>query len=123
MASDTSKKLELKLVGAARANLEELMLDYGDFLRQRGLTTWHKGDPRAAIVRSLAYAPDRSYETYRTYIENQSAEIAANTLLCLNHQANYLLDQLLRQLEQQFLAEGGCTEPLHRVGPDDRAAP
>jgi four helix bundle suffix protein len=36
--------------------------------------------------------------------------VAANTLICLIHQANYLLDQLLRQLEKQFLQKGGFTE-------------
>jgi restriction system protein len=36
--------------------------------------------------------------------------VAANTLICLIHQTNYLLDQLLRQLEKQFLQKGGFTE-------------
>ena len=44
-----------------------------------------------------------------------SPEVAANTLICLIHQANYLLDQQLRQLEQQFLKEGGFTEKLYRA--------
>jgi four helix bundle suffix protein len=39
--------------------------------------------------------------------------VAANTMLCLIHQANYLLDKLLRQLEQRFLQEGGFTEKLY----------
>jgi restriction system protein len=42
MASGTSKKFELKLVGVARASLEELLLDYHDFLRQRKLPLWGK---------------------------------------------------------------------------------
>lgn len=53
--------------------------------------------------------------TYKSYIENHPAEIAANTMICLIHQANYLLDQQLRQLEKQFLEEGGFTERLYRV--------
>ena len=40
MASGTSKKTELKLIGVARASLEELLLDYQDFLRQKGLSLW-----------------------------------------------------------------------------------
>jgi four helix bundle suffix protein len=51
----------------------------------------------------------------RTHIENAPAEVAANTLLCLIHQTNYLLDQQLRQLEAAFVAEGGFTERLYRV--------
>lgn len=45
-ASGTSKKMELKLTNVARASLEELMLDYEDFLRQRGLRLWPEDDPR-----------------------------------------------------------------------------
>jgi restriction system protein len=52
--------------------------------------------------------------TYRTYIEESSPEVAANTAICLIHQTNYLLDQQLRQLEQAFLQEGGFTERLYR---------
>jgi len=115
MASGTSKKFELKLVGVARASLEELLLDYEDFLRQKGLPLWGKGHPEAEKVRKLAYGSDRSYETYRTYIEASSSEAAANTLICLIHQANYLLDRQLRSLEAAFLAEGGFTEKLYHA--------
>ena len=112
-ASGTSKKFELKLVGVARASLEELLLDYEDFLRQRGLALWGKNHPTAQVVRRLAYEKDRSYSTYSSYIEKSPPVVAANTLLCLIHQTNYLLDQQLRQLEQAFLKEGGFTERLY----------
>ncbi|MCU0285233.1 MAG: four helix bundle suffix domain-containing protein [Acidobacteria bacterium] len=112
-ASGTSKKTELKLVSVARASLEELLLDYQDYLRQHSLPLWRKEHPVAQAIRRLAYQNNRSYLTYKTYIEDSSAEVAANTLICLIHQANYLLDQLLRQLEQQFLTKGGFTEKLY----------
>jgi len=115
MASATSKKTELKLVGVARASLEELLLDYEDFLRQRKLALWEKSHAMAQVVRKLAYSENRSYTTYMTYIEDSPPEVAANTLVCLIHQTNYLLDQLLRQLEQQFLKDGGFTEKLYRT--------
>ena len=113
-ASGTSKKTELKLVGVARASLEELLLDYEDFLRQRGLNLWSKNHPTTQIVRRLAYEKDRSYRTYRPYVAEASPEIAANTVICLIHQTNYLLDQQLRQLERAFLEQGGFTERLYR---------
>ncbi|MGH7817966.1 MAG: four helix bundle suffix domain-containing protein, partial [Candidatus Binatia bacterium] len=115
MASATSKKTELKLVGVARASLEELLIDYQDFLRQRKLALWEKGHPKSQVIRRLAYSENRSYTTYKTYIEDSPPEVAANTMVCLIHQTNYLLDLLLRQLEQQFLKEGGFTEKLYRV--------
>jgi len=115
MASGTSKKTELKLIGVARASLEELLLDFQDYLRQKGLPLWGKAHPQAQAVRKLAYASDRSYSTYKTYIEASPPEVAANTMACLIHQTNYLLDQQLRALEKDFLKEGGFTERLYHV--------
>jgi restriction system protein len=113
--SGTSKKMELKLVGVARASLEELLKDYQDFLRQRGLGLWPKEHTMAQEVRRMAYLENRSYGSYKTYVEDSIAETAANTLICLNHQTNYLLDQLLRQLEANFAHEGGITERLYKT--------
>lgn len=114
MASGTSKKFELKLVGVARASLEELLPDFQDFLRQKGLALWGKDHPKARQVRGLCYRKNRSYTT-KPYIENSAPEIAANTMICLIHQTNYLLDQQLRVLEKAFLKEGGFTEKLYRA--------
>lgn len=115
MASGTSKKTELKLMGVARASLEELLLDFQDFLRQKGLPAWPKDHPKAKEVRALAYRANRSYKTYKTYFEEKKAETAANAAICLINQANYLLDQQLRALEKEFVQEGGFTERLYRV--------
>jgi restriction system protein len=120
MASGTSRKTELKLVGVARASLEELLLDCEDFLRQKGLALWGKENTTAKKIRQLAYASDRSYMTYKTYIEEQDQETAANTLVCLIHQTNYLLDQQLKQLEERFLNEGGFTERLYQKRSESR---
>jgi four helix bundle suffix protein len=115
LASGTSKRTELKLVGVARASLEELLQDYEDYLRQHHLERWSKDHLRAQAIRKLAYAENRSYNTYRKYIEDYSAEIAANTIICLIYQANYLLDQQIRKLEQLFLEHGGFTEKLYHA--------
>ncbi len=112
-ASGTSKKTELKLVNVARASLEELLLDYEDFLRQRGLRLWDKEDPRSRALRELAYKTNKSYETYKSYMSDP--ETAANCAICLIHQANYLLDRQLASLEKSFLEEGGFTEKLYNV--------
>ena len=115
MASGTSKKTELKLIGVARASLEELLLDYQDFLRQKNLPLWGKDHEQARKVRALAHEKNRSYSTYKPYLEASPPEIAANAAICLIHQTNYLLDQQLRALEKVFLKEGGFTERLYRV--------
>ena len=115
MASGTSKKTELKLIGVARASLEELLLDYGDYLRQHGFQVWGKDESKAKEVRALARLANRSYSTYKTYFEEERPETSANAAICLIHQTNYLLDQQLRALEQEFLQEGGFTERLYRA--------
>jgi len=119
-ASGTSKKTELKLVGVARASLEELLLDFEDFLRQRGFVRWAKNHPTSRAIRALAYDENRSYLTYRTYVESSPPDVAANTIICLIHQTNYLLDQQLRQLEREFLEQGGFTERLYKMRTDFR---
>lgn len=111
-ASATSKKTEIRLVGVARASLEELLVDYEDFLRQRGLKLWEKDDPRAKTIRALSYKTNRSYETYKSYLEDH--ENAANCIICLIHQANYLLDHQLQALEKTFIKEGGYSENLFK---------
>lgn len=121
MASATSKKTELKLTGVARASLEELLLDYEDFLRQRGLRIWRKDSPEALVVRkafqkkSLDQSDGSDLSDRSDYgVENATAEAAANTLICLINQASFLLGRQMQKLEQQFLAEGGFTERLYR---------
>ena len=122
MASATSKKTELKLTRVARASLEELLLDYEDFLRQRGLRMWAKDSADALAVRrkyryeqsdisDTSDSPDRP-DPYGIGVA--STEVAANTLICLVNQASYLLRRQLQQLEQAFLDEGGFTERLYR---------
>jgi four helix bundle suffix protein len=114
-ASGTSKEMELKLVNVARASLEELLEDYQDFLRTRGLKLWAKDSKEALYVRRLGSQKNRSYESYRTYLDTRPPEVVANIMICLIHQTNYLLDQLLRQLEVAFVKEGGLRERMTRA--------
>jgi four helix bundle suffix protein len=113
--SGTSKEGELKLTGVARGSLEELLGDYRDFLRQRGLRLWEKNSREALFVRKLGARNDESYESYRSFVETRPAETVANILICLIHQANYLLDQQLKELEQAFLKDGGLRERMTRA--------
>lgn len=121
--SGTSKKTEIKLMGVARASLEELLVDFQDFLRQKGLMLWTKDHAKAKEIRALAYRSNRSYTTYKTYFEASPPEVAANAAICLIHQTNYLLDQQLRALERKFLEEGGFTERLYQVRKETKNRP
>jgi len=113
--SGTSKEAEIKLLNVSRSSLEELLEDYRDFLRKRKLPLWSKNSREALFVRRLARKENVSYETYETYLETRSPNVVANILICLIHQTNYLLDQLIRKLEKDFLAEGGLRERMTRA--------
>lgn len=110
-ASATSKKTELKLTNVARASLEELLLDYEDFLRQRGLPIWTKESQQAKNVRNLCYS-DMSYQSYASYLNY--AEPAANMMICIIHQTNYLLDRQIEKLSKEFLQQGGFNERIYQ---------
>jgi four helix bundle suffix protein len=114
-ASGNSKATEIKLTSVARASLEELLEDYRDFLRVRGLQLWDKDCREAAFVRKQGMKPDASYAKFSNFIETRSPEVAANILICLIHQTNYLLDQQIRQLEKAFLQDGGMRERMTRA--------
>jgi four helix bundle suffix protein len=144
-ASGTSKKMEMKLTNVARASLEELRLDYEDYLRQRGMKLWERNDPRRQelIDRRPATADDvaewvrmvhegnsgrggqggRSGPAERGEPSTQSTpstrptypEIAANAALTLLAVATALLDRQLASQAAAFEKEGGFTERLYRV--------
>jgi four helix bundle suffix protein len=114
-ASGTSKEMEIKLTNVARASLEELLVDYRDFLRVRDLPLWDKDSKEAKFVRRLGGRPGVTYETYREFCETRPAEVVANIAVCLIHQANYLLDRQIRQLEKDFVKEGGIREKMTRA--------
>jgi four helix bundle suffix protein len=114
-ASVTSTEMELKLTNVARASLEELLLDYQDFLRVRDFPIWEKNSKEALYVRKLGKTENESYETYRTYMDTRPPEILANIAICLIHQANYLLDRQIKRLEKDFLEKGGLRENMTRA--------
>ncbi len=111
-ASVTSAEMELKLTNVARASLEELLLDYQDFLRVRDFPLWEKNSKEALYIRRLGKTENDSYRTYRTYMDTRPPEVLANIALYLIHQANYLLDQQIRRLERDFLKKGGLRETM-----------
>jgi four helix bundle suffix protein len=114
-ASGTSKEMELKLTGVARASLEELLVDYQDFLRVRDLRLWDKDSSEALFVRKVAQQPGANFESFREFCETRPAEVVANIAVCLIHQTNYLLDQQIRRLESDFVKQGGLRERMTKA--------
>jgi len=139
-ASGTSKKFELKLTNVARASLEELRLDYEDYLRQRSLRLWPEADARrkALVARRCTTAdavadwvrevhgpdgqPKRSAPSMKSIpsIRSTYPEIAANAALVLIGVACALLDRQIEAQAAAFTEEGGFTERLHRIRTERR---
>lgn len=115
MASGTSKETEIKLTNVARASLEELLLDYRDFLRTHNLVEWPKEHPCVHRLRDLNKQPNGNYETFRKGIENPEPEICANVIIGLIKVTTYLLFQQISKLEQDFLKNGGLREQMTRA--------
>lgn len=135
-ASGTSKKTELKLTNVARASLEELKLDYEDFLRQKELTQWQPNHPALERFKERRC---RTIEDMQAWLEeikntdlhgrtrtntdqNQNANLAipesaliANAVLSLLNICCHLLDRQLAGLAKAFEQEGGFTERLYQV--------
>ncbi len=126
-AAATSSQTELRLLNVARASLDELLLDYEDFLRHRHLAAWSPDAPEALAVRQVPRKfkqdqPDQSdltnltdaqrWALYARWLEHADPAVRANATICLIHQANYLLDQQIAALEKAFIEDGGYSEQL-----------
>ncbi len=142
--SGTSKKMEIKLTQVARASLEELRLDYEDYLRHRNLRTWDYSDPRrqglidrrCRSVEEVAAWVHEMHQSERRGPSGQKPsgisstgstrstypEIAANAALALINVAGALLDRQIAAQAAAFENQGGFTERLHRVRSRQRRA-
>lgn len=113
--SATSKEAEIKLTNVARASLEELILDYQDFLRTNKMLQWHKEHRYYKRFSELNLIPNATYETYRKAIEHEQPEISANSMICLTNTVSFLLGKQLKSLEAAFIKEGGIRERMTRA--------
>lgn len=120
-AAATSSQTELRLMNVARASLEELLLDYEDFLRHRRLPRWKPDSAEAMAVRNVGRNrtdpsdptdPTDQYALYAPWLDHAEPAIRANALICLINQTNYLLDKQIESLEKQFIEDGGYSEQL-----------
>jgi four helix bundle suffix protein len=126
-AAATTSQTELRLVNVARASLEELLLDYEDYLRHRHLPQWAPDSPEASAVRAVprTFKKDPSDQTdlnhlsdarrwtlYARWLEAEDPATRANAIICLIHQANFLLDRQIAALEAAFVEGGGYSEQL-----------
>jgi four helix bundle suffix protein len=112
MNSATSKEMEIKLINVAKSSLEELKLDYEDFLRTRKLPIWDIKYRLVSRFREINKTPNANYHTFEKAIENENPEICANIMICLINITTYLLAKQIITLEKDFLENGGLRERM-----------
>lgn len=113
-AAMTSSETEIKLTNVAKASLEELLDDYEDYLRVRGLEQWGPLHPRYQRMREYA-SSEQIRHTYADNIRRMTDEEIANLCLTLTHQAIYMLHKLLITMQQRFVTEGGIKERMFQA--------
>lgn len=110
----TSKEMEIKLTNVNRASLHELLLDYEDYLRVRGLEQWTFNDPRCVQTREFSKRHLDS-TVYREKIKDRTDETIANIAITLIHQCDVLIKGLIEWQKKNFLENGGIKEEMYRA--------
>lgn len=118
-ASTTSSETEIKLVNVAKASLQELLIDFEDYLRVRNLTKWSSDSEKFCRTRRICAGHNDS-EFYRSAIESRSDETIANIAIILICQTDYLLFRQIEGLKRDFLRNGGVREQMSRARSDYR---
>lgn len=108
----------IMLCGIARGSLEELLKDYHAFLRQKKLRIWGVGESRGIkeieeIWEILKRTPTLPVQPNFPNLPD-NPEIAANMMITLINQANFLIDKLTVSLKEKHMKEGGLSEELYR---------
>ena len=110
-AASTSAETELKLLGVARASMQETLLDFEDYLRTRHLEQWALDDPRTKQTQEFC-KKHNSPADYTKGIDKRSPEALCNIAITLIHQFDNMMGKLLDRLQKDFVEEGGIRERM-----------
>lgn len=113
-ASMTSTESEIKLTNVALASLEELLLDYEDYLRVRHLEHWDEKHPRYLRLRSFCMSDDLGAKCAALF-PKLDAEEMCNMAITLLHQVKLMLAKLIESQERMFVKNGGIREQMTRA--------
>ena len=113
-AGSTSRETEIKLTNVAKASLQELLLDYEDYLRVRSLHLWGRDDARTMQARRVCAAhSDSAY--YMEAVGRRTGETIANIAIVLIRQTDLLLSRLIERQKSDFVKYGGIREEMTRA--------
>ena len=103
--------IELKLLGIAKGSNQELLEDYQDYLKRKGLTEWFGKNER--FDRLHRFCQEHTlWEEYRPLTERMNDEELANMAICLCHQVDSALTKYIEKKDRQFTTEGGIRERM-----------
>lgn len=108
----TSSEMEIKLLNIARGSLQELRLDYQDYLNTHHLSQWEPSHPRQQRLRSFCHSHN-DYIDYAPLVAKMTDEEMANLALTLCHQTDKMMCSYIGKLEHRFVTEGGIKERMH----------
>lgn len=107
----------IKLCGVARGSLEELLRDYLAYARQHQIPIWSREEAIVKIreIREIweiiRKNPTLPNSPNFPHLPDQPDQ-TINLMITLIHQANYLIDKLIKSLEEKHTREGGFSENL-----------
>ena len=108
----TSSEMELKLLNVARGSLQELRLDYQDYLNTHHLSIWDAQSERQLRLREFCHKHN-DYSDYEPLLSKMNDEEMANLLLTLCHQTDKMMCAYIDKLAQRFVTEGGIKERMY----------
>ena len=121
----TSAKLELNLYNVARGSLEELKLDYQDYLRQHGEKCWIKDDLFYTEFIKRRISSKKEFKEFIVWAENYvsvplrtipyKSVLVANGTILLIETASYFLKRQIQRKSAVFLEKGGFSERMHNM--------
>tara|TARA_R110002072_G_scaffold4240_3_gene29935 strand:- start:290 stop:847 length:558 start_codon:yes stop_codon:yes gene_type:complete len=115
MASATSKETEVKLTNVAKASLEELLIDFEDYMRTNNIAKWDRNHKLSKRFDEINKTPNANYHTFKKAIEHPNPEITTNIMWSLINVTTYLLSKQIKSLEKVFIKEGGLREKMYQA--------
>jgi hypothetical protein len=117
---------------ASRQATAQLLTALELHLDRHSLRRWFKNDPEARAVRTVGqrcavgqvgYHNPAGMDSYAPWLQQDDPGVVANTIICLIHQANYLLDRQLHLLAQGFRSEAPKPAGERKPGENGRQTP
>ena len=116
----TSTEIELKLLGVARGSNKELLEDFHDYLKRKGIGEWHGNNPRFDQLHNFCKNHSK-YEDYLSLLPRMNDEELTNMGICLCHQIDSALTKYIQRRDREFTTEGGIRERMTAARLEQRA--